>query len=306
VAAVAALVGTVLPVRAGAAAAPPPVTHQTVFATRGYAGLLGTTLWRLTLDPRGAAVARTPVASGDGGVAQDYAGGRLLFTRIAGTVDEGNDEIWVREASGASRFLTLGHRAIFTPGRTGVLVVRKLSIPDRDELWMYRSADSTTSQVFAMPPGRAVSDLRYSPDGRGVWLAVQEERYGYARYVQEYRFPEDRIVRTVRLRAAYGCPRFELLPSGTRALLACGTTAGQRLWVFHLPTGRVTAGYPVPGYAVHAMHGRLSDAELLFSVQTNAGWLGGWNLRTSTVRRLPGTKGYSEGVAAYWPYAHQP
>jgi hypothetical protein len=295
----------VLPTRAEAQA-PPPVTHRTVYATTATPPENGP-LWRLTLDARGGVRARTRVVPEANAVALDLAAVRLAFRRPGDPRTPDDDEIWVREASGRIRFLTSGRLALFTPGRTALLVVRPTPAGTADRLLLYRFAAGSVRLVFTQSRGRHVADLRYSADGRSVWMST----FGPQGWVgmQELRPTEHRIVRTA-LSGMDGCGRVELLPGGRRALLACdggpGRTSGDLL-VFDLTTARVTARHALPAHhRVLGLHGRLNETELLTSMSSDTYWLGAWDVCTATLRRLPGSIGYGEGVAAYEPYAHQP
>jgi hypothetical protein len=135
------LAAAVLTTPASAAPAAAPVIHPTVFATQ--AG----TLYRLTLSSTGAVTARTPVAGGAGAVASDYDGNRLVFVR-QGAPDWRDDQVWVREASGVSRFLAMGHLGTISPGRTGVTIARYVAAtPAR---W---TRSTTSSPRTASPTG---------------------------------------------------------------------------------------------------------------------------------------------------------
>jgi hypothetical protein len=298
----AALLG--LTVTAGsAAAAAEPVTNRTVYASKDGA------LVRLTLDAGGTIRARTAVASGSDGHATDTAAGRTLFVRP--TAPRQEPEIWLRDISGASRLLTTGSGAIFTPGRTAVLFSRQaVDLPvegpetRHSELFLYRLADGRTTPLFTHGSQDITSKLRYSPDGRSIWMLVQvyqEPSFNLVRYG----IAEHKILRNYGpLGGEYGCDEFELLPSGTRAVLIC---EDHKLWTVRLDTGAVTYRKTVVSANTYLtrLDGRLSAATLLISGYTSAPsggvthWLGALDLRTFTVRRLAGSTGHGYGITAY-------
>jgi hypothetical protein len=147
-----------------------------------------------------------------------------------------------------SRFLTTGSPAVCTPGRTGVLVRRRVANPEypeikHSELFVYRLSDGRTTPLLS-PGGSDVDGrLRYSPDGRSIWtLVVLSDGDDPARLVQ-YSIAGRRIVRSVTFAYRSACRHFELPPSGARAVVTCGL---RQLWTVRLDSGAVV--YP----AVHA------------------------------------------------------
>ncbi|MDQ1678613.1 MAG: hypothetical protein QOC93_3757 [Actinomycetota bacterium] len=208
-----------------------------------------------------------------------------------------------------SRFLTTGSPAVFTPGRTGVLVRRRVANPEypeikHSELFVYRLSDGRTTPLLS-PGGSDVDGrLRYSPDGRSIWMLVQV--WGEPSFeLMQYGLAEDRILRTTgTLGGEYGCSDFELLPSGTRVVLTCGP---RQVWTVRLDTGAVTRRTTVvPANAgVDSVRGRLSAGTLLVSGYTRSSsgartsWLGALDLRTFTMRWLPGSSGSGRGVTEY-------
>lgn len=295
-----AVVAVALAAAGPAAAATTSVTHRTVYATEGR------TLYRLTLDGTGRVVARTPVASGTESTAADTAGGRTLFYRYHGAGE--TPEIWLRETSGVSRFLTTGDLATFTPGRTAVLVSRR--VPDSEfpesrhsELVTYRLSDGRTAPLFSHGMRDVDLRLRYSADGRSIWMLVAV--YGESTStLMQYGIAERRILRSFPLRTDFGCADFELLPSGVRAVLPCDTN---QLWTVRLADGAVTHRTSrLPGGSYYTrLHGRLNATTMLVSGYSSTPddvvrhWLGALDLTTFAVRRLGGSTGIGYGITEY-------
>lgn len=309
--AVAVAVGTVLavtlapPVRSEAAA-PPPVTHRTVYATRGDTSW--SMLQKLTLDRAGKVDRVTDVAP-DGiryDQAADVSSAGLVFTSEPGYIT-------VRRASGGYPVNRPGTHAVFTPSRTAVLITRRVDVAgtpgpeSRDRLVLYTLANRRERVVTTLPAGHVVTDLRYSLDRKSIWLHTVRSGGGEVG-LQEYRIAAGRIVRTV---PVPGCPDFEMLPSGQRAVLACevttrtGTTG--QLWTVQLSTGKVLHRIPLPtGHVVDKIQGRLSDRVLLVSAHSaRAGaneplyWLGGLDTATMSIRSLRGSTHFHSAASAY-------
>jgi hypothetical protein len=286
---------------AGAATSAPPVTHRTVYATRSAEP---PALYRLRLDGTGTATSSAAVSLGRGATAADYAGGRMLFVRPGASAATLDDEIWLREASGARRFLAPGTRAVFSPDGSTVLIARRVLDEDpmgvgdtHDEYARYTLADGTNRAEFSYRTLRISSDLRYAKDGKSFWVLVQLSDGDYGVTLEEYRFSARRIVRHHSVDARHDCTDFEILPSGQRAVLACG----DELRVVQLSTGAVTHRAAMPaGQLVTSVNGRLSATVLLISARRgNVRWLGALDLDTFRTRQMRGTVGYVNGVAAY-------
>jgi hypothetical protein len=290
------LAAAVVATPASAAPAAAPVIHRTVFATQ--AG----TLYRLTLSSTGAVTARTPVAGGAGAVASDYDGNRLVFVR-QGAPDWRDDQVWVREASGASRFLAMGHLGTISPGRTGVTIARYVAEgrdpgsldPEHDELSTYRLSDG---HVFPLSPHRdGWTDLRMrnSRDGATLWM-ITPLGGEFWNSLQRY----DRATDTVTNSRWHGpdqCHDIEILPSGANALLACRS----QLLTLRLATGAVTHRTTLPaGTVAQTVDGRLGTQTLLLSMSSGSRrWLAALDLTTMRTRTLAGSAGYTHAVAAY-------
>jgi hypothetical protein len=290
--AVAAPAAAVTPVATAA-----PVTHRTVFATKGG------TLYRLALSSTGAVTASTPVAGGTNSVASDYDGARLAFVR-QGAPDWRDDQVWVREAAGESRFLAMGHLGTFTPERTGVTIARYVMVgrdpdsmdPHHDELSVYRLADGHVLPLS--PHADAYSDLRMrnSHDGKNLWmltLFLGESDHPMKRYDRA----TDTITRSFNWPELWQCGDVEILPSGANALFACGS----RLLTMRLDTGAITHSSPLPaGTTATALDGRLNTQTLLLSMSSGSRRsLAALDLTTMQIRTLAGSAGYTDAVAAY-------
>jgi hypothetical protein len=273
------------------------VSHRTVFATKDG------TLYRLALSSAGAVTARTAVSGGAFGVASDYDGRRLLFVR-PGAHTWLDDQVWIREASGSSRFLAMGHLATFSPGRTGVALARFVAegrqpdvLEEHDELSVVRLADGHVFPLSAQNDGFTDLRMRYSRDGKSLWTIspVETERL---RWLMRYDFAGDAPAWGVDyLPGSSECVDLEILPSGANALLACGS----RLLTVRLGTGDVTHTAQLPaGTTVTAVDGRLNDRTLLLSLRDGSRqWLAGLDLDTFRTRTLAGSAGYHSAVAAY-------
>jgi hypothetical protein len=288
------------------AASPPPVTHRTLYATHG--DRVWSLLQRLTLDRTGRVVSGVAVAP-DGSrfdQATDVSAAGLLF------VSHGTpDRIVFHPRTGSGHFVLPGVDAVFSPGATAVLVVRRdgQGTEKYDELHLYSLANRTTSLVTALPPGQVVTDLRYSLDGRSLWMHTVRSAGG-AVGLQQYRFADHRIVRTIPLNGTSGCPDLEILPSGQRAVLTCtvptaGGTRGE-LWTVHLATGTVVRRTLLPaGRFVDTIHGRLSPTQLLVSAHSRRAdggtleWLGALDIAAMSVRSLPGSTSRHSAAVAY-------
>jgi hypothetical protein len=208
-----------------------------------------------------------------------------------------------------------GIDAVFSPDTTTVLYARRITTvtgpvtETHDELRLHRPNDFTDHLVTSLPPGQVVTDLRYSLDGTGFWMHTVRSAGG-AVGLQQYRFADHRIVRTIPLNGRRGCPDLEILPSGQRAVLTCtvrtaGGTRGQ-LWTVHLATGAVVRRTPLPaGRFVDTIHGRLSPTQLLVSAHSRRAdgstvrWLGALDIAAMSVRALPGSTNYRHAVTAY-------
>lgn len=244
----------------------------------------------------GAAIGQTPFAPG---FATDAAGDRVAFTEAR------DDEPWigVADPGGTHHFLVRGDSAVFTPGRTALLSARRINEPTelRSELNLYHLADGRTRRLAVLPNGFHLEDMRFSSDGRSIWLLGPDT-------LREYRVAAGRIVRTIPLRMSDVnlCRDFEMLPSGLRMVLSCpferGTLDGQ-LHVVNLATGTVTGPIRLPaGQVVETIHGRLNATELLVGGSRDGFdgyWLGALDVRTMTVRQLPGAAGLRAAVAPY-------
>lgn len=293
---------------AGAAAA--PVTHRTVYATSEPQTT--SRLWKLALSGTGTVRSRAAVASGTLSAAVDVAGGRVLFVRTGSA----GDEIWIRETSGTTRFLTKGSTAVFTPGRRGVVVSRDVHDPKApgtflSQLVLYRLADGR--QTTLLPRVKLLmGTLRYALDGKSIWILGSNRPGEPKAWVGQYGLAERRLLRSYAVRASEGCDTFEILPSGTRAVFGCvvsgsgGSNSIGQLWTLRLATGAVTHRTTLgAGKYAEALNGRLSAREVLISVLTVAPhdnltyWLGGLDIDTSQVRRLPGSTGYAHGATEY-------
>jgi hypothetical protein len=89
----------------------------------------------------------------------------------------------------------------------------------------------------------------------------------------------------------------EILPSGANALLACHT----KLMTIRLADGAILHRTPFPnGTNAETLDGRLNPTTMLLSMQSPTGrWLAALDVTTMRTRTLPGTAGYTNGVAAY-------
>ncbi|HEY0359250.1 MAG TPA: hypothetical protein VGD11_11755 [Mycobacteriales bacterium] len=288
---------TTVVLAAPASAAVPPVTHRTVFATEGG------TLYRLALSSTGAVTARTPVAHGAGAVASDYDGRRLVFVR-PGAADWTDDQVWVREPSGAGRFLATGRLGTFTPGRTGVAVARFVLAgrnpasmdPEHDELTVVRLSDGHVVPLSPHHDGDFDGSMRYSRDGRTLWMLTQSVGES-GLWLQGYDLATDTVTRSYGLPALSTCTDVEMLPSGANALLTCGP----RLLTVRLADGKVTHHTPLPrGTTATTLDGRLNSRTLLLSMSSGSRrFLGALDVDTMRVRTLPGSAGYTDAVTAY-------
>jgi hypothetical protein len=223
--------------------------------------------------------------------------------------DPTDDQVWVREATGATPFLAAGHLATFSPGRTGVTIARHVTEgrepnsknPEHDELTA-RSFDDN-GQVFPMNPHRdGIVDwrVRHSHDGRSLWMLVADGSHGASTDALMRYDRTAGTTTTVLSLSTKDCTDFEILPSGANALLACGT----QLLTVQLATGNVTHRTAMPsGVMASAIDGRLDTTTLLLSTQnTGPGaetQLAALDLTTMGTRTLPGTAGYAHAVAAY-------
>jgi hypothetical protein len=274
-----------------------PVTHRTVFATQNA------TLYRLALSSTGAVTSRTAVSGGAYGAAQDYDGRRLLFVR-PGAHTWLDDQVWIREPSGASRFLAMGHLATFSPGRTGVALARFVAegrhpdvLEEHDELSVYRLADGHVFPLSAQNDGFTDLRMRYSRDGKSLWT-LNPVATESLRWLLRYDFAGDTPAWGVDyLPGSSECVDLEILPSGANALLACGS----RLLTVRLDTGNVPHTTQLPaGTTVTSVDGRLNDRTLLLSLRDGSRqWLAGLDLDTFRTRTLAGSAGYHSAVAAY-------
>jgi hypothetical protein len=278
---------------ASAAAAAAPVTHRTIFATK--AG----TLYRLALSPTGAVTARTPVAHGANATASDYDGTRLVFIRSNGAPGRADDQVWLREATGGSRYLAPGHLGTFSPGRTGVTTARDVPDtdprdPHHDEVSVHRLADGHVFPLFSLQ-WEATHRIRNSRDGKSLWTLSTKD-FGAAQQLERY----DRATDTIAPESGPvtdTCSDVEILPTGANALLACG----KELLTVRLSTMKITHRTAVPsGVWANAVDGRLNTTTLLLSMGSDTRrWLAALDLTTMRTRTLAGTTGYTDGVAAY-------
>jgi hypothetical protein len=294
--ATAVMAGTMSAAPASAAAAAAPITNQTIFANDSD-GML----WRLELNPNGTMWGRTSVAMGE--VASDHDGARLVYTR-PGTSDPTDDQVWLRDAGGKTRFLGMGHLATFSPGRTGVTIARYVSegrdpnsnSPAHDELSVYRFADG---HVFTLSPhvdGIVDRRIRNSHDGKSRYLLANDWVKGTSMLMRHDRATD--TTKTVRsLADQKDCTDFEILPSGSNALLACGT----HMLTIRLSTGAITHRTELPsGVTVDNLDGRLNSTTMLLSVKSGTGHsLAALDLTTMRTRTMPGTAGYTNAVAPY-------
>jgi hypothetical protein len=278
-----------------ATAAAAPVTHRTIFATK--AG----TLYRLALSPTGAVTARTPVASGANARASDYDGTRLVFIRSNGAPGRADDQVWLREATGGSRYLAPGHLGTFSPGRTGVTIARDIpetdpGDPHQDEVSVYRLTDGHVFPLFSYDlGGESNFRIRNSRDGKSLWM-LRNRDGGVFQTLDRYDRATDTIVSGVGRTTTDHCSDVEILPTGANALLACDT----ELLTFRLSTDKITHHTALPGVGVGSIDGRLNTTTMLLSMRSGTRrWLAALDLTTMRTRTLPGTAGYTDAVAAY-------
>jgi hypothetical protein len=279
-----------------------PVTNRTIYAAQvadpGY-------LWKLTLNSTGAVTAKYRVAASTASRTLDVAGGRTLYAR--GQYMQ--SQIWIREPSGATRFLTRGWSAMFTPGRTGVFVGRHVETPGfpgfHDELVSYRLSDGRERHLLTLGGEDRFLDMKFSLDGRSVWfLRNSPEGLRFA-YVGQYGIAEGRIIRNYELPSYTECHNFEMLPSGVRGIFACEDENGTpQVWTMRLATGAISRRTTLHGPEIDDIHGKLNDREMLASYRTRIpdGWahrLGALDIETHALRRLPNGTGYRSGVAPY-------
>jgi hypothetical protein len=296
--------GPAAPARADAAE---PVTHRTVLATRGTEEW--STLMRLTLDARGAVIASEDATpDGDKFDQATDVGGAMWLNVTHPNPDQSDPRIVVRRPN-AEPLVVPGMDAVFTPGRTAIVVVRRsppFGPQTHDELVMYYLADGHIRSLVTLPDGHVTTDLRYSSDGTSLWMFTGRTERGTVG-LQEFRFADRRIVRTIPLNGDSGCRDLELLPSGQRMVLTCPAQTHSELWVVQLSTGEVLHKVALPtGTNVDVIHGRLSAGVLLVSASADspdggepARWLGALDLTTFTVRRLTGSTGFHSAVVAY-------
>jgi hypothetical protein len=242
----------------------------------------------------------------------DVAGGRALFVRNLSA----GGEIWIRERSGATRFLTKGTTAVFTPGRTGVVVARDVHDPAapqalRSQLVLYRLRDGRQTTLLRRV-NVLMGTLRYALDGKSIWILGSNRPEEPKAWVGQYGLAKHRLLRSYSVPASEGCDTFEILPSGLRAVFGCvvagshGSNSVGQVWTVRLTTGAVTHRTTLgAGRYAEALNGRLSAREVLISVLTVKPydnltyWLGGLNVDTSKMRRLPGSTGYAHGATEY-------
>ncbi|MDQ1677906.1 MAG: hypothetical protein QOC93_3050 [Actinomycetota bacterium] len=299
--ATAVMVGPMSAAPASAAAAAAPVTHRTIFATKAGA------LHRLTLSPTGAVIARTPVAGGGAGaVASDYNGSRLVFVRPGDRQSWLDDRVWLREPTGASRLLAAGRLATLSPGGTGATITRYVTggrepgsvDPRHDEHSVYRIADG---HVFPLPfheDGYIDRRIRNSHDGTSRWMLVRKPGSGPATTtLMRYDGATGTTAKVLHSGEYDDCHDMEILPSGANALLACHT----KLMTIRLADGAILHRTPFPnGTNAETLDGRLNPTTMLLSMQSPTGrWLAALDVTTMRTRTLPGTAGYTNGVAAY-------
>ena len=284
-----------------AATAAAPVTHRTIFANHEDGAL-----YRLELDPTGAVTARTVVDAASGAAASDYDGTRMVFTLPSDPPDRAHDQVWLREATGAFRFLAAGHLATFNPDRTGVTIARHVAEgrdpdskdPAHDEVTVHRLADGHVFELSPHSDGIRDLQIRNSHDGKSLWMLVAGgSRATSATALMRYDRATDTTRKVLSL-TTQGCADFEILPSGANALLACGA----QLLTVQLATGKVTHRTAMPsGVFADSLGGRLNPTTMLLSVFEHAGHaqLAALDLTTMRTRILPGTDGYMNAVAAY-------
>jgi hypothetical protein len=282
-----------------------PVTHRTVYAQEQQSP---GQLWKLALSTTGAVTARSRVHPGTASAAVDVAGGGMLYVRPpAGATPE----IWIQRSSGSTHSVTQGRIAVFTPGRTSVVVAREVPPPaDFPEAYtealVARRLDTGRERtLLALGPERRVSQMRFALDGRSIWTTV-----GYAddagSEVWQYGIAENRVLRRYTVGGPQGCGPFEILPSGQRGVFACGGNGHDELLTVQLTTGAVSHRTVLPtGTYVRGVDGSLADRLMLVSSYTASQsgsvthWLGALDIGTFRLHRLTGSAGYGHGVAPY-------
>jgi hypothetical protein len=277
------------------AAAAAPITHRTIFATK--AG----TLYRLTLSPTGAVTTRTPVADGANATASDYDGTRLVFIRSDGAPGRADDQVWLREATGGSHYLAPGHLGTFSPGRTGVTIARDVAEtdprePHHDEVSVYRLTDGHVFPLFSYDWGESNHRIRNSRDGKSLWLFRNRDN-GVFQTLDRYDRATDTVVPRPGQTSTDRCSDVEILPTGANALIACDG----ELLTFRLATDKIIHRTALPrGVWAATVDGRLDTKTMLLSLGSDTRrWLAALDLTTMRIRTLPGTAGYTNGVAAY-------
>ena len=259
-------------------------------------------LWSVTLDSRGAAVARSRIRAMS--YPTDMAGGRTLYAHR----DAAGWGIWLLNRGGSTRRLADGNVAVFSPDRQQVVINRistrsSESFP-HSELYLHRLSDGHETRLLALRENIEANDVQFSRDGKSLWMHIDID--GSASHPARLLLATHHLQNLKNPKGIGECGSIQMLPGNKTMVTVCFNDFArgvvQELDVFRLSDGKVIARHKQGNLRVVSIHGRLDTYRLLVSSVSTPGYhyrLGTLDLRTWKVRGLPDTWGFAGAVTEF-------